>query len=51
MSEHTDLPILDDLPANGEFAPALGELTLTSEEIAEGNALGHAIYLSAGEAR
>ena len=51
MNEHADLPILDDPPANGEFAPALGELTLTPEEIAEGNSLGHTIYLHAGEKR
>lgn len=37
------LPVLDDPPRAGYFAPELSELELTPEEIASGNRLGAVI--------
>ena len=45
------LPVLDDPPRDGSYAPELSELTLTPEEIAAGNTAGAAIYAGEWEAR
>ena len=44
------MPILDDPPQDGTYAPELSELTLTPEEIAAGNAAGAVIYAGEWEA-
>lgn len=35
-----ELPVVDDQPKDGTYAPELLELELTAEEIAAGNRLG-----------